>query len=224
METSAAKDSSEARRRVLDPVERCMEILFGFIMVLSFTCTVSAATAGRQEVRTMVFAALGCNLAWGIVDGVMYLMNTLADRNRGLRLLKEIRGTRGREDADRILSEAMPSTVASILSPSEIDSIQGKLRGLPEPPARARLHRDDFLGALGILILVFASTFPMVVPFLIFQNAERALRASNLIAILLLFILGYRLGRFTGSRPLATGFSMMGIGVVLVAITIALGG
>ena len=58
---------------MLSPVERHGEILFGLIMALSFTCTLSVAESGRAEVRTMLFAALGCNLAWGIVDAVMYL-------------------------------------------------------------------------------------------------------------------------------------------------------
>lgn len=40
-------------------------------MVLTFTGTLSAATAGREDVRIMLLAAIGCNAAWGIVDGVM---------------------------------------------------------------------------------------------------------------------------------------------------------
>jgi hypothetical protein len=65
----------QKRTRVLDPIERVSEIIFGLIMALSFTGSVSAATAGREEIRTMMFAALGCNLAWGLVDGVMYLVS-----------------------------------------------------------------------------------------------------------------------------------------------------
>jgi VIT1/CCC1 family predicted Fe2+/Mn2+ transporter len=219
-----AKEKSEARRSVLDPVERSMEILFGFIMVLTFTCSLSAASAGKEEIRTMIFAALGCNLAWGIVDGVMYLMNTIASRSRGLQLLKGVRQTLDGEQARRMIAEELPPAVVSILSPADLDSIGGKLRQLPEPPARVRLHRDDYLGALAVLILVFLSTLPMIFPFLIFQETVRALRISNGIAIVLLFIMGYRLGKYAGNRPLVTGFGMMGIGVGLVAITMALGG
>jgi hypothetical protein len=217
-------EKSEVRRPVLDPVERSMEILFGFIMVLTFTCSISAASAGKEEIRTMIFGALGCNLAWGIVDGVMYLLNTLAERGRGLKLFKGVRQTFDAEQARRMIADALPPAVASILSPAELDSIQGKLRQLPEPPPRARLHKDDYLGALGVLILVFLSTLPMIFPFAIFQNTLRALRFSNGIAIALLFIMGYRLGKYSDSRPWITGFGMMGIGVGLVAITMALGG
>src|SRR5690242_8024436 len=98
-------EGPERRRRILDPIERSMETLFGLIMVLTFTCTLSAATAGREEIRTMVFAALGCNLAWGIVDGVMYLLNTLAERGRGLQFLHRLRRTPDAGKVNRMISE-----------------------------------------------------------------------------------------------------------------------
>jgi hypothetical protein len=49
--------------RVLDPLERFSEIVFGLIMVLSFTCALSVAEAGREGVRAMFIGAIGCNLA-----------------------------------------------------------------------------------------------------------------------------------------------------------------
>jgi len=51
------------RTRVLDPVERISEILFGLFLVLTFTGTLSVASAGRDEVQTMLVAAIGCNIA-----------------------------------------------------------------------------------------------------------------------------------------------------------------
>ena len=68
--------------RVLDPSERTAEVLFGLIMVLTFTGTLSVAEAGRADVRAMLVGALGCNLAWGIIDGVLYLMGAFAEKRR----------------------------------------------------------------------------------------------------------------------------------------------
>ena len=68
--------------RVLEPVERLSEILFGLIMALTITGAVSVATADRFTIRTTLFAALGCNLAWGIIDAGMYLMARLGERGR----------------------------------------------------------------------------------------------------------------------------------------------
>ena len=39
----------------------------------------------------MFVAALGCNLAWGLVDAVMYLVRTITDRGRSLTLIRSVR-------------------------------------------------------------------------------------------------------------------------------------
>src|SRR5213076_2072445 len=75
---------TRSSRRVLEPIDRVSEVLFGLIMVLTFTGSLSVAEAGREDVRTMLIGALGCNLAWGIIDGIVYLMGCLAEKGRGL--------------------------------------------------------------------------------------------------------------------------------------------
>src|SRR6516164_2327332 len=102
-------------KRVLDPVERIAEVLFGLIMVLTFTGSLSAATMGKSEIRTMLFGALGCNLAWGIIDGVLYLMGCLAERSQRLRILKSVRRTTDPQKAQRLIADALPPLVASVM-------------------------------------------------------------------------------------------------------------
>ena len=218
------EETSQQRKSLLDPVERISELLFGLIMVLTFTGSLSAATAGREETRTMLFGAIGCNLAWGIVDAFMYLINTLTERGQGILKLRQVRAAKSPEAAQRIIAEALPGPVASVLQGGEIESLRQRLSRLPEPPARPRLHKQDFLGAAGVFLIVFLSTFPVVIPFIFMHNALRALRISNAIAIVMLFLCGYRLGHYGGHRPWHMGLALVIVGCVLVAITIALGG
>src|SRR3974390_2853861 len=84
--------------RVLEPVERLSEILFGLIMALTITGAVSVVTADHAQIRAMLFAALGCNLAWGIIDGGMYLMARLGERGRNTFVARAIRETTRRAD------------------------------------------------------------------------------------------------------------------------------
>ena len=98
-----------------------------------------------------------------------------------------------------------------------------RLNQLPEP-ARAHLGKDDWLGALGVFLLVFLTTFPVVIPFLLMHNAVPALRASNGIAIVMLFVTGFVYGRITGFHPWLVGASMVILGAALSAMTMALGG
>lgn len=214
----------ESDSRILSPPERFSEILFGLIMVLSFTCAMSVATAGKEDVREMLVGAIGCNLAWGIVDAVMYLLNVLAGRGRSIALLRSLRGTSDAALAHRIVAEALPPLVASTLKESDLESIREQLRRLPGPPARPWLEPRDWRGAAGVFLLVFLSTFPVVVPFVFIGAPALALRVSNGIAIAMLFVAGYKLALYSGLRPARTGLAMVTVGAVLVAVTIALGG
>src|SRR3990172_13154673 len=78
--------------KYLTPAERLSEIIFGLIMVLTVTSTLKIAlTDGEAGIQTMIIAALGCNAAWGIVDGVMYVLTNLFERNRYSRLVLSIK-------------------------------------------------------------------------------------------------------------------------------------
>jgi VIT1/CCC1 family predicted Fe2+/Mn2+ transporter len=214
----------EKRRRVLEPTERFSEILFGLIMVLTFTGSLSAASSAREEVRTMLVGAIGCNLAWGIVDAIMYVMNSLAERGRNLLSFRALRDASSPEEARRIVAGALPPAVAKVLTDEELDTMRRRVAALPEPPKYAALSRQDLLQAAAVFLLVFLSTFPVVIPFLVMHDAPQALRISNAIALALLFYGGYEYGRYSGFRPWRSAFVMVAIGVGLVALTIVLGG
>lgn len=210
--------------RVLEPIDRVSEVLFGLIMVLTFTGSLSVVDAGRDDVRAMLIGALGCNLAWAIIDGVLYLMFSGAANNRGLATVQAIRKASDPLQARRLIAEALPPVLADSLQPADLESIRARLAALPEPPARVPLGLDDLRGAAGVFLLVFLSTFPVTIPFMVMQSVEPAMRVSNAIAIGLLFLTGYAFGRITGRRPLWSGFSMVVLGAGLVGLTIALGG
>lgn len=214
----------EGRARVIDPPQRVAEVMFGLIMVLTFTCSLSVAEAGRDDVRTMLIGALGCNLAWGIIDGVFFMMGSLAEKGGNLQRLLALRGSADAAAGRQILTDALPPLVVSVMQPAELDAIQGRLRALPGPMSPAKLDGKDWLGALAVLLLVFLSTFPVAIPFLLMDEAKPALRASNAVAIGLLFIAGYAYGHCIGRKPWLTGIGMVVLGASLVAMAIPLGG
>jgi VIT1/CCC1 family predicted Fe2+/Mn2+ transporter len=225
-ESAAGSNRSESAssKRILEPIERISEMLFGLIMVLTFTCSLSVAEAGRLEIRTMLIGALGCNLAWGIIDGIMYLMGCLAERARQLTTLRAVRNAANPQKAQALITQALPPAVASTIRPQELDWVRLKLKQLPEPPTHPRLGKRDWAGAAAVCLLVVLSTCPVVLPFAFMQNAMRAQRLSNAIAIVMLFLTGYAFGRCIGYHPKRMGLAMVILGSVLVGLTIALGG
>ena len=224
MTTPLSQDPTASSKRALDPADRVAEVLFGLIMVLSFTGSLSVAEAGRDDVRAMLVGALGCNLAWGIIDAILYLMGCLAERSRQLMTFRAVRAATSPERARTLLADALPPIISKLVEPAELESIRARLVRLPEPPPRSRMTREDWAGAAGVFLLVFLSTLPVVVPFIVMREAMPALRVSNAIAVAMLFMTGYTYGRLTGYRPVGMGISMVALGAVLVAITMALGG
>jgi hypothetical protein len=212
-------------RPLLAPGERYAEILFGLIMVLTITGSLGVGSAGEQEVGTMLRAAIGCNLAWGIADAVRYVLGTLFLRGQDIATLRAFRSAADPRQAHALIAGALPPVVAAALTTAELEGIRERLvAAAPAPPARPTLTRDDLLAALGVCLLVFLSTFPVVIPFVFLDDARSALRISNAIAIAMLFLLGCAVARRSGTRPWRLGLAMVLLGVGLVAIVMALGG
>ena len=209
---------------MLDPTERTAEVLFGLIMVLTFTGSLSVAQAGRDDIRAMLIGALGCNLAWGVIDAVLYLMACLGEQGHNLQVYRTVRSARDPERARQLIANTLPPVVASVLDGAALEQMRQRLLAQPVPPARAGLHRDDWRGAAGVFLLVSLSTLPVVMPFVFMHDAPRAMRISNAIAVVMLCAAGMTYGRHTGQSPWLVGLSMVLLGGVLVALTIALGG
>ena len=210
------------REALLDPIDRVSEILFGLIMAVTIIGSVSVASAGRAEVRTAMVAALGCNLAWGLVDAVMYLVRTLTERTRNRTLASLVRNASD-QDAHRLIERSLPPHVAALSGPAEIEGMRRRLLVLPD--VTGGLRSEDFFAAFGIFLLVVLATFPVALPFLVFDDAALAMRVSQGVAVVMLFGAGFVLGRHAGHRrPIVTGGAMALLGVALIASVKALGG
>jgi hypothetical protein len=209
---------------VLSPAERVSEILFGLIMTLSITGTMSVAAGGEEDVSVMLWGVLGCNVAWGIIDGILYLIGSDYEHRRGVVLLDLIRRTGAEKEACGAIAESMPPIVAGVLQPDELEAVRRRLAALPQSPPPPVIRREDLRGALGVCILVVLSCIPVIVPFLLLMDPLQALRTSNAVAIAMLFLCGYALGGHAGTPKAWTGLVMVVLGVLLVGLTIALGG
>ena len=209
-------------KRLLDPIDRISEILFGLLMAVTIVGSLSIATAGRDEVRTVLVGALGCNLAWGLVDAVMYLIRQLTEKTRKQALVRRLQSADG-ATAHRIIASALPAGMTPLVGPEELGAMHARLLALPV--GRARLDGADFLAAFGVFLLVVVATFPVVLPFLLVNDLPTAMKFSRYITVAMLFAAGHGLGRYAGHpRPFVTGALMALLGVVLILAIMALGG
>jgi VIT family len=222
-QASKQEKAQRATSGLLNPIDRNAEILFGLFMVLTFTGTLSAATAGREEVRTMLVAAIGCNAAWGLVDGVMYILRNLVTRGRRATLVREVRAA-SPDDGHRLIADEM----GELSSPMTAHQFEHLRQWMLELPASAslppRVLASDVKAACGVFVLVFMSTFPVVLPFMFVDELRLAMRLSSLIAISMMFLCGYAWARYAGVNAWGAGLAMVLLGVVVEAIVILLGG
>ena len=214
--------------RYLDPATSLAEVLFGLIMTLTFTlgAGIVIEDEGQEGARQLLIAVVGCNVAWGIIDGALYILNQLFTRGRIRRLARSVLGVADDRSATKIVAEELDGFFGEMAQDAERDTlylrVANHLRSKPMTPNGIR--KDDLLGAFTSFWLVVLTSVPAAIPFLLLDNARVALRASNAILLGLLFITGWLFARYTLGKPWVVGLSFLIGGGVLVALAIALGG
>jgi hypothetical protein len=215
---------SNAREPVLSPVDRVSEMLFGLFMALTFIGAVSVAEQGREQIRTLFLTAIGCNLAWGLVDAVMYLVRTLAERGRLLTTVRSVQAARDAQAGRKVIEQSLSQAAARLLSATEVEAVRGRIVAMTSLPEQPVLKTQDLLAALAIFLIVVASTFPVVLPFALISDVGTAKNASRAISLAMLFFGGLALGRYAGYGSWKVGLTMTGLGAGLVIAINALGG
>lgn len=212
-------------QRYLDPAGRLGEILFGLIMALGITGAVRLGQEAADN-RTLFIGIFGCNLAWAIVDGVMYVLTALFERGRKARLVREVFNAATEEEALQRIGEELDGPLVELTTPQERGQLHRWVLGIlrREEPELAGLRREDLFGGVAVALVIVLATLPVVVPFLALSDPNLAVRLSNLIALALLFLLGAWWGRVVGGSSFGIAAGLTLVGVVLVLITIALGG
>jgi VIT1/CCC1 family predicted Fe2+/Mn2+ transporter len=209
-------------RRVLEPSDRYAEIVFGLLMALSFTGSLNIARAGRAELREMLIGVLGCNIAWGIVDGVMYLVTGVMTRRREAAFRAAVREATDLARVRELMAWRLDESWAAALGEDDLKRLQAAAAA--PSPAAGGVWLDDLRGAAACFLLVFLGTLPVVVPFLVVREAQIALRVSNAVAVVSLFAMGWSWARASGGRPLLAGLALVLLGLALTGVIVALGG
>jgi VIT1/CCC1 family predicted Fe2+/Mn2+ transporter len=202
-------------------------VLFGLVMVLTFTLGAGLIVKeGTEATNRMLLGILGCNVAWGLIDGAMYIMSSMLDRSRKARLLQSVQKAASEEAALAMVRRELDPRLEPFTSLEERTRLYPAVlnRLVKVTPERTPVKKEDICGAIIVFWLVFLSTIPAVVPFLVFRDRFMALRVSNLLLLTMLFLVGYRWARATHSNPWIVGSVLFVAGLAMVAIAMALGG
>ena len=213
--------------RYLDPSDSLLEVLFGLIMSLTLTAGARLLPEGQAVDATGLAAALvGCNVAWGIIDAVFYLLGTRFNRNRRVQFVSKLRATADEAQAfEAIREEFGLEGEPSMREEDRVAFYRSLLQMLRHAgTARGHLLGDDFVAAFLVVILVSATAIPAALPLLLLDDGYGALRIANILQIGLLFLVGYGWADHSGASPWRTGLMIALLGVGLVLVSVALGG
>jgi VIT family len=213
--------------RYLDPSESLLEILFGLIMALTMTAGARLVTdPATLDARDLIAALAGCNVAWGFIDAVFYLVGSMFNRNRRLELVRRLQATRDEGEAIALIRDEfglqreprMRDEDRAVFYRSMLEMLRHA------DTRRARFAPSEFAAAAIIFALVSLTAVPGLIPLAVMSDVGMALRLSNGLQVVLLFYVGYKWSYYSGSNPWR-GAAMIGVmGVVLVLVSVALGG
>jgi hypothetical protein len=160
----------EINKRLLNPVDRISEVIFGLIMVLTFTCTYQCGTSGQSGDKRNVIRRNRLQYCLGTGGcGNVYCNSTYRKRT-GRSILRYIRKTNNENKARDFIADALPPVIASVLQSDTLENIRKSLLTIPESNLKIKLTWTDFKIAFAIFLLVFLSTLPVALPFAFIDN------------------------------------------------------
>ena len=220
---------------MIDPIDGLSETIFSILILLTFTLAYriivlsggSSSDLTSGEMNDLLIGAVGAIFAWGVIDGVMYALISLFERGERHRLLKNIQAAESDEEAVDFIADDLDY----ILEPITEENVRKELYSSvllhlrDSQPRRIGFTKDDFTGALGHIVVAMVSVIPSLIPLLLLRNDMMlAIRVSNIVSFIVLFIVGHRWGVYTGANPWKTGLLITAVAVLLVLIAIPLGG
>lgn len=213
--------------RYLDPSESLLEILFGLIMALTMTAGARlVADPATLDAWELIGALAGCNAAWGIIDAVFYLLGSMFNRSRRIEMVRRLQATTNQDQAIAVIyREFSLEGEPGMREQDKAAFYRSLLEMLRHARTRrARFLPSEFAAAAIIFMLVSLTAVPGLIPLALVGDGGLALRIANALQVLLLFYVGFKWSRYSGSNPWH-GAAIIGVmGIVLVLVSMLLGG
>ena len=212
----------------LKPNESLTQLVSGLIVVLTFTLAASVATGGGQQgARSALLGAIAANVSWGIINAVLYVMDSAFDRNRQIRIARAIASTSDEAAALSAIRNELDPYLVSVTRVDDREQLYRNVRSAlthGHLPRRTEFLRNDMMGAVAVFFVTLAATVPAILPLLIIDHPWLALRVSNGLVIGSLFFVGYHWAKYIDASPWLAGFGLTALGMALVVVAIIIEG
>jgi hypothetical protein len=147
----------------LSPGERLGELLFGLIMTLTFTIGAGVVIGTNEGASTeLLYATIGCNVAWGIIDGALLVLGRLFERGRLSRIGHAVAQVSDEQRALAIVAAELDETLEPITAEADRQALyRAVVAAVKSTPRRMpRITAGDLVAAGAVCCLVFAASVP----------------------------------------------------------------
>jgi hypothetical protein len=221
--------------KYINPIDWLSESIFSIMIVLIFTLayrifsisSAPGATTSSENATTLLLAILSAVIAWGFIDGSIYAILSFFEREESDRLIWEIQEAKSETEQIEIVQTEFREVFEPITDVQYRDALYlSILRSIKSTPGqKIRFSRADIGAAVAHVFVAIIAVIPSLIPLLLFSNnLVLAIRFSNLISFAVLFITGYRWGKYVGVNPIRTGMIIMAVAIMLALLAIPLGG
>jgi hypothetical protein len=219
----------------LDPIDALFTIFYSILFALLFTLSygvliyrgVISSSFASGYAQGLFFTILGAVAAWGIIDGVLYVLGGVLERRERYRLLLYVQASKKEEEAAIAIAYELDSILQPITSDEQRHALYRDIRAYlnQAEPQAVGLKREDVVGGVATLLLSVVAVLPSLLPLLLLpDNTSLAIRISSLVSLIVIFAAGYSWGRHTETNPWKTGFIFSSVCLAMVLVAMLLGG
>lgn len=219
----------------ISPTQAAVEFFYGLLMAMTLSNTLRLALLGisAEEVMFVVSVAmLGCNTAWGIADGAVSVLTSHFQNLYYYRKVKQIKDGEDRQAARDLASEVLSEALTEIHEDILDEETRRRMADVAiqaikrKDIVRPVLGRSQWITAGWCVLLNVAAALPFIAVYQLglILDLNLVTLIANLTGAVLLFFLGRFLDRRLGDGNGRTGLVMVGLGMLMLAIIVALGG
>lgn len=211
----------------VEPSDWWGAILFGLVMALIFTLGAgSSLDDGETSSRDLLVSVVGCNVAWAMIMAGMFIVDAMFERGSKARLIMDVQKSASEEEALALVRDHLDRDLEVVTSEEDRERLHRAILVTVRKlvPPRNTLRGSDLIGAGVVFVLVTLTTLPAIVSFLVIDNVRIALRVSNVLMVLMLFLVGFLWAGQTNTNRWVAGLCIMLLSIGMVGIAELLGG
>lgn len=197
------------------------------VLVMIGYLKLSLVQEGFEFKKIMILVPLGATVAWGMIDGIMYVLLNLRERGKKSQLLSLIKSYKDENDTLSLLKNEMVSPLFDLLNKETqlniCHEIVNRLNEVTVEKPKGISKNDLRIVATTILIVTGAG-IPLIIPFILLNDVLLAIRISQIIGLVMLFCIGYWWAKLASRHKVRSAIGLTLLGAAIVSLTQALHG